>query len=964
MLVSLLLAASISIAQSDREAEARGYYFAAENSYEDGNYQRSLGLLDDARRALGGSNPTLSSLRVKVLFMQEQYKEAKSEVTRFFGYDNASDRMLEEMAEYLVDIDALLDAEQERDRVTNELVSQWQNAGGQPNTFTELWQDIYPNPGFDQFSNFGVFSENGGGELVLQLYANDNNPNQDSQNKSVRYSSDGEVTTRQTPLPGQFMRYIFDGVDGALAFGSYKTENETATMLYRLGKSAIRRSSEIAASYGINVVSPNVLGFNNNGQPGFFISGAGYVNRQRATFVGILDSNLNLLNHTRGDSYEKEDITALHQSEDGSFLWIGRAGETYNQAYPAIFKYTANMSLQWNKRFTGMGYGSNFEISDAHGGGYVTTGYVNDGAEGSLSKSVITKYNANGSVAWSTVLGSNGNLWARNIIRTETGYLLGVETQNGQESDLALAGIDRNGNLQWQKTWEKSGAQGPRKIVQSTDGDYFLAYYDRSIPDQGDLGVIKFTLKTAEQRMEESAEIQGERFSEYTEFESSRRTDLAFMPQKLKLLRELNAAMVMIPTGSYASGTPEREIQIDEFMMQKHELTIAQWNVCAEAGVCKRITPFVSGPDDRLPVTMVSYTEISQYIQWLNAGTGQGFRLPSETEWEYAARAGATSNYPWGRRMGNGNANCSNCRGSQDSIMPIMSFDPNAWGLYDVSGNVSEFVYDCYHPGSTSGAPTSERPWMSSNNGDCQRGITRGGNFINDRDGVTLRIRYRASKTQTYRGTGFRLARVNKPKWTLSTTPGVEGGYWTMGDTLGNGTFAFYYSDNSYHVIDSEAFDLSSFSNPELIFNHSYRMEDLIDHDTSTDPLYQMFDGWDGINVRISTDNGVTWEVLRDPVPAYNSKSLWSFGGIHHEGLNVPGWGEKSAGTSEPVVFDLSDYTNETVKFRFAFASDAHTSGWSDARVLGSWQLNNIAIRDSSNNTDITNRFSSSFYRE
>ncbi len=146
------------------------------------------------------------------------------------------------------------------------------------------------------------------------------------------------------------------------------------------------------------------------------------------------------------------------------------------------------------------------------------------------------------------------------------------------------------------------------------------------------------------------------------------------------------------------------------------------------------------------------------------------------------------------------------------------------------------------------------------------------------------------------------------------------------------------YNDNWREALTTDKIVLSG-SNPRLEFVHRYKLE-LPDGAFEYDEQY---DGWDGINVRISLDSGNTWSVLADPEPAYNSTSLWSFGGIHGEGPGIPGW----AGVEEdwtPVSFDLSDYQGKTVLIRFEFASDGGYSSFDDNTLFG-WQVDDIFVR-------------------
>ncbi len=148
------------------------------------------------------------------------------------------------------------------------------------------------------------------------------------------------------------------------------------------------------------------------------------------------------------------------------------------------------------------------------------------------------------------------------------------------------------------------------------------------------------------------------------------------------------------------------------------------------------------------------------------------------------------------------------------------------------------------------------------------------------------------------------------------------------------------YSDAWHVVLETDPIMLSG-SQLGLTFYHRYAMED---PDGASD-YNRNYDGWDGINVRISSDGGSTWEVLTGPVPAYTSTSLWSFGEIHREGAGIPGWaGRQEAWTQ--VNFDLSDYLDQSVNIRFDFASDAAYSSLDDNSLFG-WQIDDIEVSNS-----------------
>src|SRR5690348_5644027 len=128
--------------------------------------------------------------------------------------------------------------------------------------------------------------------------------------------------------------------------------------------------------------------------------------------------------------------------------------------------------------------------------------------------------------------------------------------------------------------------------------------------------------------------------------------------------------------------------------------------------------------------------------------TGHTYRLLSEGEWEYAARGGTSTTFWWGDTIGNGNANCKGCGSKWDGHgpSPVGSFKPNPFGLYDVSGDVWQWVQDCYHR-DYNGAPTDGSAWISG--ADCSLRVDRGGSWVTGRD--TARVAERGSYDENNR---------------------------------------------------------------------------------------------------------------------------------------------------------------------------------------------------------------------
>jgi len=195
--------------------------------------------------------------------------------------------------------------------------------------------------------------------------------------------------------------------------------------------------------------------------------------------------------------------------------------------------------------------------------------------------------------------------------------------------------------------------------------------------------------------------------------------------------------MIPIPSGSFNMGSnngdahekPIHRVNIKSFNMGQTEVTFAQWDACVAARGCSHKPKDEGWGRGNRPVTNVSYNDITQqYIPWLNKVTGKTYRLPTEAEWEYAARAGSTTEYSWGNDIGRSQANCHGCGSlwGHDRTAPVKSFPANAFGLYDMHGNVWEWTEDCYNYGYR-GAPTTGRAWDS---GICADRVLRGGSWI------------------------------------------------------------------------------------------------------------------------------------------------------------------------------------------------------------------------------------------
>jgi formylglycine-generating enzyme required for sulfatase activity len=231
--------------------------------------------------------------------------------------------------------------------------------------------------------------------------------------------------------------------------------------------------------------------------------------------------------------------------------------------------------------------------------------------------------------------------------------------------------------------------------------------------------------------------------------------------------------MIVVPAGEFMMGSPETEKdrRDDEgpqhsvtiakpFAVSVYDVTFADWDACHSVGGCPYIGDGGYGRATR-PVINVSWDEARQYVAWFSQMTSRPYRLLTEAEWEYAARASSTTAYFWGDEIGEGNANCNGCGSQWAGTSPVGSFKPNAFGLYDMAGNVWQWVQDCYHA-NYNGAPTDGSEWTVD---DCKLRVFRGGSWGPSSLPGALRSAYRFRLGSDFRNTnlGFRLGRTLTP---------------------------------------------------------------------------------------------------------------------------------------------------------------------------------------------------------
>jgi formylglycine-generating enzyme required for sulfatase activity len=222
--------------------------------------------------------------------------------------------------------------------------------------------------------------------------------------------------------------------------------------------------------------------------------------------------------------------------------------------------------------------------------------------------------------------------------------------------------------------------------------------------------------------------------------------------------------LVVVPVGEFDMGSndfdfekPVHKVTIGKaFAIGRREVTFEEWDQCIASGGCRH------RPDDRgqgraeRPVTDVSWRDATAYASWLSQKTGQKYRLPSEAEWEYAARGGTKTAFWWGRDVGSRFANCRDCGGdSGQAAVATGSFSANPFGLFDTAGNAAEWVQDCWND-TYRGAPRDGSAWGS---GQCGQRVLRGGSFDSQARYLRSASRFRYDTDVRYYANGFRVVR-------------------------------------------------------------------------------------------------------------------------------------------------------------------------------------------------------------
>ena len=223
--------------------------------------------------------------------------------------------------------------------------------------------------------------------------------------------------------------------------------------------------------------------------------------------------------------------------------------------------------------------------------------------------------------------------------------------------------------------------------------------------------------------------------------------------------------MVVIGPGTFTMGEtghtrqgPLHAVTIGHsFAVSRYDVTFEEWDACVADGGC-----FGYRPDDhgwgrgRQPVINVTWDDAQSYVAWLGKKTGKRYRLPSEAEFEYVARAGTATAFWWGDAVGQGNANCDHCGSKWDNrqTSPVGSFRPNAFGVYDTAGEVTQWVEDRWNS-TYAGAPADGSAWET---GDPLRRVMRSGSWYNNPEAQHSAFRNADSPRVRNPKIGFRVA--------------------------------------------------------------------------------------------------------------------------------------------------------------------------------------------------------------
>jgi formylglycine-generating enzyme required for sulfatase activity len=222
----------------------------------------------------------------------------------------------------------------------------------------------------------------------------------------------------------------------------------------------------------------------------------------------------------------------------------------------------------------------------------------------------------------------------------------------------------------------------------------------------------------------------------------------------------LKPTMIALPGATFRMGSgddrserPAHPVAVRRFSIAEHATTVREWQECVRAGACNQEA--TGKPQN--PVTNISWDDARRYTEWLSGVTGQHYRLPTEAEWEYAARGGTTTHYAWGDAMLPGKSGCKGCGVPAELQNPpwVGAYPANPFALYGMGGGVAEWVVDCWHRDYQGAPADGSVAWAAP---DCQARVLRGGSWMEEAAAVRPASRESYDASVRYPTHGFRVA--------------------------------------------------------------------------------------------------------------------------------------------------------------------------------------------------------------
>jgi len=255
----------------------------------------------------------------------------------------------------------------------------------------------------------------------------------------------------------------------------------------------------------------------------------------------------------------------------------------------------------------------------------------------------------------------------------------------------------------------------------------------------------------------------------YSALNAAERTDVisSISYQDKMINGSLGPEMITLPAGSFIMGDiqgvgksyeqPVHLVTITKsFAISKFPISFSEYDVFSKA-TGRTLADQYKWQRGQYPVINVNWDDAKAYAQWLSKETNQAYRLPSESEWEYAARAGSKAQYPWGNKIGINNAHCASCGNvsTKNKTEAVGKYPANNWGIHGMIGNIWEMTADCWNYNYVN-APEDGSAWLS---GDCTRLVLRGGSWGDTPNDLRASTRLRSYAKARTVNIGFRVVR-------------------------------------------------------------------------------------------------------------------------------------------------------------------------------------------------------------